>query len=64
MNNPVNPVPPVLTEINRHPVENDRIAFLADKFGVSRQTVLIIMSVAGPDDKAIEDILRQNRVTR
>lgn len=64
MNDPINPVPPVLTELNHPPVETDRIAFLADKFGVSRQTVLIIMSVAGPDDKAIEDILRQNRVTR
>jgi len=42
----------------------DRTSFLADKFGVSRQTVMIVMSIAGPDDGLIERILRQNRFAR
>ena len=43
---------------------NDRISILADKFGVSRNTVLITMSITGPDEALVEKLLRENRFIR
>ncbi|HEX6915665.1 MAG TPA: hypothetical protein VF145_10515 [Chitinophagaceae bacterium] len=42
----------------------DRIAFLADKYGVSRKTVLLAIAIAGGDDFLTENILSQNRFSR
>lgn len=64
MNNQLNPAEHRYGVAAQQTLQADRISFLADKFGVSRQTVLIVMSIAGPDDLLIEKILRQNRFTR
>jgi hypothetical protein len=42
----------------------DRIGFLAEKYGVSRTTVLIAMSITGPNEALIEEILEKNRFVR
>lgn len=47
-----------------HVKEEDHIGFLADKYGVSRQTVLIAMSLAGTDKQLVEKILSANRFSR
>lgn len=42
----------------------DRISFLAEKYGVSKTTVLITMSITGPNEALIEEILARNRFVR